>query len=220
VPRIIQNYGGVYDQRVNQRIEFGITAFVLAGGKSSRMGSDKAFLKFGDETLLSRALKLAAAAAQRVRIVGDAKKFAAFGQVVEDVYRDRGPLGGIHAALSSTATQLNLMLAVDLPFVVPEFLEYLILQARESGATVTVLRVGGGLQPLCAVYRREFAEMAEQSLREGKNKIDTLFARVRTRVIDENELLRAGFSAEMFQNLNTPEEFEKAKSLRFGSGVE
>jgi molybdopterin-guanine dinucleotide biosynthesis protein A len=210
----------VYDQRVNQRIEFGVTAFVLAGGKSSRMGSDKAFLRFGDGTLLSCALKSAAAITGAVRIVGDAKKFAAFGHVVEDVYRDRGPLGGIHAALSSTATELNLMLGVDLPFVVPEFLEYLVLQALESRATVTVPRVGGGLQPLCAVYRREFAEVAEQSLREGKNKIDALFARVRTRVIEEDELVRAGFSVDIFQNLNTPEELEKAKSLRFGSGVE
>jgi molybdopterin-guanine dinucleotide biosynthesis protein A len=209
----------VYDQRVTRGIEFGITAFVLAGGKSSRMGSDKAFLRFGDETLLSRALKLAAAVAGPARIVGDAKKFAAFGQVIEDVYRDRGPLGGIHAALSSTATELNLMLAVDLPFVLPEFLEYLFLRARESRATVTIPRVGGGLQPLCAVYRREFAEVAEESLREGKNKIDALFARVGTRVIEESELARVGFSAEMFQNLNTPEELEKAKSSRSGAGA-
>jgi molybdopterin-guanine dinucleotide biosynthesis protein A len=215
----LKSADGLYDQRVNQGTEFGITAFVLAGGKSSRMGSDKAFLRFGDETLLSRALKLAAAVAGDVRIVGDANKFATFGQVVEDVYRDRGPLGGIHAALSSTATELNLMLAVDLPFVAPEFLEYLISQARESGATATVPRVGGGLQPLCAVYRREFADMAEQSLRERKNKIDALFARVGTRVIEEDELVLAGFSAEMFQNLNTPEEFEKARSSRSGSGV-
>jgi molybdenum cofactor guanylyltransferase len=153
-----------------------------------------------------------------VRIVGDAKKFADFGRVVEDVYRGRGPLGGIHAALSSSATELNLMLAVDLPFVGPEFLEYLLLRAQESGAMITVPRAGGGLQPLCAVYRREFAEVAEQSLHEGKNKIDSLFATVGTRVIEEDELGRAGFSAEMFRNLNTPEELEKAKSLRPGRG--
>jgi molybdopterin-guanine dinucleotide biosynthesis protein A len=207
---------GVYDQRVNDGTEFGVTAFVLAGGKSSRMGSDKAFLRLGDEILLSQALKVAGAVAGEVRIVGDAKKFAGFGRVLEDVYRDRGPLGGIHAALSSSATELNLMLAVDLPFVGREFLEYLLLRARESGAVVTVPRAGGGLQPLCAAYRRGFAEFAEQSLSEGENKIDRLFASVGTRVIEEDELVRAGFSAEMFRNLNTPEEWEKAKGLHFG----
>jgi molybdopterin-guanine dinucleotide biosynthesis protein A len=206
----------VYDQRVMDGIEVGVTAFVLAGGKSSRMGSDKAFLRLGEQTLLSQALKAAGAVAAEVRIVGDAKKFAAFGKVVEDVYRDRGPLGGIHAALSGSPTEWNLMLAVDLPFVEPEFLRYLLLRARESSAIITVPRAGGGLQPLCAVYRREFAEVAERSLRDGKNKIDLLFAEAETCVIEEDELLRLGFSVEMFRNLNTPEELEKAKGLRAG----
>jgi molybdopterin-guanine dinucleotide biosynthesis protein A len=56
--------------------------------------------------------------------------------------------------------------------------------------------------------------VAEQSLLEGKNKIDSLFARVETCVIEESELVRAGFSEQMFRNLNTPEELEKAKELR------
>ncbi len=208
----------MYDLQVKVAAESDVTAFVLAGGKSSRMGSDKAFLRLGEETLLSQALKIAGSVAGEVRIVGDAKKFGAFGQVVEDVYRDCGPLGGIHAALSSTTTELNLMLAVDLPFVGPKFLQYLLGRARESGATVTVPRTGSELQPLCAAYKREFAETAEQALREGKNKIDSLFARVATCVVEENELVRAGFSIEMFRNLNTPEEFEMARGARPAMG--
>jgi molybdopterin-guanine dinucleotide biosynthesis protein A len=201
----------VYDRRVKGRRDFEVTAFILAGGKSSRMGSDKAFLRLENETLLARALRAADTAAREVRIVGEASKFASYGRVVEDVYRGRGPLGGIHAALSSSTTELNLMLAVDLPFVGSKFLEYLLLRAQESGAMVTVPRAGGGLQPLCAVYRRGFANVAEKSLTEGKGKIDLLFAGVGICVIEENELEGAGFSAEMFRNLNTPEEFERAK---------
>ena len=204
----------MYDRRVKEGVKPGVTAFVLAGGKSSRMGSDKAFLRLGDETLLSQALKLAGNVAEAVWIVGDAKKFAAFGRVVEDVYRDRGPLGGIHAALSGSTTEVNVMLAVDLPFVTQKLLQYLLSRALESGAMVTVPRTGSGFQPLGAVYRRGFAEVAEQSLLEGKNKIDSLFARVETCVIEESELVRAGFSEQMFRNLNTPEELEKAKEPR------
>jgi molybdopterin-guanine dinucleotide biosynthesis protein A len=208
----------VYDQRVSDGTAFGVTAFVLAGGKSSRMGSDKAFLRLDGEILLGRALKAAASVAAEVLIVGDAKKFAGFGRIVEDVYRDRGPLGGIHAALSSSTTELNLMLAVDLPFVGTKFLDYLILRARESGALVTVPRADSGLQPLCAVYRRGFTELAEQALREEKNKIDALFTLAKTCVIEADELADAGFSIDMFRNLNTPEEFDIARSLHSESG--
>jgi len=175
------------------------------------MGSDKAFLCLGGETLLARALKLAASATPRVTIVGDAAKFAAFGPVVEDVYRDCGPLGGIHAALASTPSDFNLMLAVDLPFVESRFLQFLLAEASEANAMITVPRADKGFQPLCAVYRRSFADVAAQSLRAESNKIDALFAKVETRVIDEKQLLEAGFSSQMFRNVNTPEEWQRAK---------
>jgi len=80
-------------------------------------------------------------------------------------------------------------------------------------AWVTLPEAGKGLQPLCAVYRRDFREVAERALSKKKNKIDRLFADVETRVIAEPEIARMGFPVEMFQNLNTPEEFAKAERL-------
>jgi molybdenum cofactor guanylyltransferase len=191
-----------------------ITAFILAGGKSTRMGEDKAFLRLGQETLLSRALNLARSLTPNVRIVGEAAKFAEFSVVVEDVYPDRGPLAGIHAALVSKETALNLMLAVDTPFIERVFLEFLISDARRSDAVVTVPRSGGHIHSLCAVYRKEFAAVAEQSLITERNRIDALFSRVKVRVIEEAELQRLGFCPEMFRNVNTPEEWREAE-LRF-----
>jgi molybdopterin-guanine dinucleotide biosynthesis protein A len=190
-----------------------LAAFVLAGGKSTRMGRDKAFVEFDGKTLLLRALELVSAVAQEVGIVGDREKFSSFGPVIEDVYPERGPLGGIHAALASSKAEFNLMLAVDLPFVEPRFLDYLIAQASECKATVTVPRAGGGWQPLCAVYRREFAAVAERALIAGNHKIDLLFPTVEIRAIDEIELSKLGFSGSMFRNLNTPEELENARRI-------
>jgi len=187
-----------------------VTGFVLAGGKSSRMGRDKAFLQLKGQTLLSLALEAASAVAASVWIVGSTAKFAAFGPVVEDIYPERGPLAGIHGALASTATDLNLIMAVDLPFLQPNFLQYLISQARESPAVVVVPKTDGGLQPLCAVYRRRFVEVAERSLRAGRNKIDSLFAEVQTRPIEPEELERNGFQQEMFRNLNTEQDWKAA----------
>ncbi len=183
-----------------------VTVFVLAGGKSTRMGADKAFVMLDGRSLLARALDLARSVTSDVRIVGDPAKFAAFAPVVEDIFRNCGPLGGIHAALRASPTELNLILAVDVPFVSPALLQYLIGRARESPATVTVAQAGGRRQPLCAVYRREFADAAEQALRAERYKIDALFESARTQLITEAELGSAGFSQTMFRNLNTPGE--------------
>jgi molybdenum cofactor guanylyltransferase len=188
-----------------------VTGFILAGGKSSRMGADKAFLELGGQTLLARAIEVAGKVTRHVRLLGDKNKFAAFGMAVEDIHSGCGPLGGIHAALMNTATDFNLMLAVDLPFIDSKFLRYLLSKAEGSNAAATVPRAGGMFQPLCAVYRKEFGRVAERSLLAGKNKIGTLFHEVNTRVIEEDELTNAGFTIEIFRNLNTPAEWQEAK---------
>jgi len=189
-----------------------VTAFILAGGKSIRMGADKAFIELDGRTLLARALELARSVTPDVRIVGDPGKFAPYAPVVEDVFPNCGPLGGIHAALRFSSTELNLILAVDLPFVSCALLHYLMERARNSAsAAVTVAHSSGNWQPLCAVYRREFSDAAERSLRAGRYKIDALFEAARTQLITEQELESAGFSQEVFRNLNTPAELEAVK---------
>jgi len=196
----------VYDRGMGD-----LTAFVLAGGQSSRMGTDKAFIELEGHTLLSRMLALARTVASDVRILGDEKKFGPYGDVVEDEFPNHGPLGGIHAALRVSASDLNLILAVDMPFVEVRFLQCLVHEAtRSDGAVVTLARAAGGWQPLCAVYRKPFADLAEQALRQGKNKIDPLFRQVQLRILEEAELKKHGFSPAMFRNLNTPEELTQA----------
>ncbi|HKI25427.1 MAG TPA: molybdenum cofactor guanylyltransferase [Candidatus Sulfotelmatobacter sp.] len=199
----------MYDRRMDG-ISPDVAAFIMAGGKSTRMGVDKAFATLNGRTLLARALELARSVTADVRIVGDAAKFGAFAPVVEDVFRDCGPLGGIHAALRASQEELNLVLAVDVPFVSLALLQYLIKRARGSLAMVTVARAGGGWQPLCAVYRRDFADIAENALRAGRYKIDALFDGASMQVISAEELETAGFAPRIFRNLNTPEELEAA----------
>ncbi|MGA8030051.1 MAG: molybdenum cofactor guanylyltransferase [Bryobacteraceae bacterium] len=183
-----------------------VTAFILAGGKSTRMGTDKAFVAIEGRTLLARMLDVARSVTADVRIVGNPAKFQPFAPVVEDVFPGCGPLAGIHAALRSSQRDLNLILAVDMPFVSLALLGFLIERARSSAATVTIARTGIGWQPLCAVYRRAFVDLAEKALRAGRYKIDVLFENTQTQVIDEGGLQAAGFTAECFRNLNTPKD--------------
>lgn len=189
-----------------------VSAFILAGGKSTRMGADKAFVLLRGRTLLARMLEAARLLTPNVHIVGDPAKYSAFAPVVEDIFPSCGPLGGIHAALRSSTTDLNLILAVDTPFVSLALLQFLLTRARTSpDALVTVAQANGGLQPLCAVYRRGFASAAEQALRTGRHKIDALFDPASTQVIGETELESAGFSVNIFRNLNTPDELVRAQ---------
>src|SRR5258708_2229751 len=197
------------------------TAFVLAGGRSSRMGSDKAFLDLNGKPLIAHALDLARAVTQDVKIVGDPQKFSALALAIGDIYGARGPLGGIHAALATTGTTWNLVLGVDLPFTEPRFLNYLVAEAQPAEmqsaepqpkpAVVTVPSANGHLQPLCAVYRKEFCQSADRALSAGQNKIDALFGEVLAHIIKESELTALGFSPRMFRNLNTPLDWQRAK---------
>jgi molybdenum cofactor guanylyltransferase len=187
----------------------GVTAFILAGGRSSRMGSDKALLSFGGHTLLERALQTAAPVAERCVIVGPRERYAAFGEVIEDVYVGCGPLAGIHAALGASNSDLNLMLSVDMPLMTSGFLCWLLQRARAAEELIVVPDALGGLQPLCAVYRRQVRGIAEQALQKGDYKIGKLFALVPTRYLSEQEITASGFSITIFRNVNSREEFEE-----------
>jgi molybdopterin-guanine dinucleotide biosynthesis protein A len=90
----------------------------------------------------------------------------------------------------------------------------LIERARQSAsATVTVAQSGGRYQPLCAIYKNEFADAAEVALREGRYKINALFEATSTQLVTDGELESAGFSPKMFRNLNTPEELAEASGI-------
>src|SRR5262245_25406764 len=189
-----------------------LCAFILAGGKSSRMGEDKAQLTLHGRALLEIAVDKAREVVADVSVVGPRARFGP--DAIEDIFPDCGPLGGIHTALTYSRCDLNLILAVDTPFVEARFLHFILEQARDSRATATVARTNDGLQPLCGVYHKDFGPVAEKALKERRYKIDALFPLVQTRIIEQDELHKFAFDPAMFQNLNTRAEYERAKIRR------
>jgi molybdopterin-guanine dinucleotide biosynthesis protein A len=195
-----------------------VNAFIIAGGKSSRMkqgpempSSSKAFLSVDGRFLIEHAIQQARVA-DDIYIVGPKDKFSAYGRVVLDIFPDAGPLGGIHAALKRTRAELNLILPVDMPFLKRDFLVCMLETALKNTALVTVPRMNGRLQPLCAVYRKGFVEAAETALNEGKHKVDVLFVPATTAYIDVDtpEMRQLGFETGMFDNINSPDDYERA----------
>lgn len=209
----IEMLDDVETEELGHRAQNDVTAFVLAGGKSERMGQDKATMRLASgRTLLENAVAVASAVAGQVGIVGSRNKYASYawaGELVEDAFAGRGPLGGIHAALAATTTEWNVILAVDLPGVTAALLDWILKMACEAGSQVTVASIAGGLQPLCGVYRKGFRQRAEKALKEGHNKVDACFDRGSLRILTEAEVRAAGFSPGMFANVNTPEEFQR-----------
>ncbi len=149
-----------------------VEGFVLAGGRSSRMGQDKALLQVGGRSLLDLALdKLRRLGVATPRIAGARSDLSSYAPVVPDLHPGCGPLSGIQAALAATTRPLNLFLPVDMPLLPARFLDWMRLRAEITGALVTVPRINGWPQPLCAVYHRDLLRPITASLLAGNYKV-------------------------------------------------
>lgn len=181
--------------------------FVLAGGRSSRMGRDKALLEIDGETLVARAVGSLKEVCAEVAIAGGGAELARFARVVPDVAPGCGPLGGIVSALAETPFQWNLFLAVDVPFVPKEVWRRLLGQAENSGAAAVMARVGEQVHPLCAAYSRRALRVLREELDAGRWKVaDAVGA---AGFIDY-----ADFDVpEWFRNVNTPEDLALLAAL-------
>ena len=178
------------------------------------MGSDKALLPFRGGNLLEVALGKARQVSPTPIIVGDRELYSPFGEVVEDRFRGCGPLGGIHAALCATQTDLNLVLSVDMPLMTVDFLLWLAQLAAKRGELASVPEAQGRRQPLCAVYRRAAKSVIEHALTMGDFKVDHIFSSIPTRCVPEVELLAAGFSSDIFCNVNTRDDYETVRNMQ------
>lgn len=193
--------------------------FVLVGGKSSRMQTDKAFLKIGDETFVERAVKtLQIICEERVKVVLNktqtdfAEKIPADVSSIFDVYENRGALGGIHAALSNCETKYAIILAVDLPFVSSEAIGKLAEITLSSNKFIAVVprQTDERLQPLCAVYHARFCLPILEDLLETNDSASAndFLEMIFPRTVAQNKLT-ADDSTDIFLNVNRPADLEK-----------
>ena len=190
-----------------------VSGFVLAGGASRRMGFDKAKLPFGSERMVDRKIRLLRAICRSVSIIGPPGRFADTPiQVYEDKIPGQGPLGGIHTGLHRARTEFSLFLSCDMPLMEERFLRYLCEQALASRASATLPPLGAkGRYPLCAVLRRRVLWRVRSRLESGQNQVGRFFSSFQRRTISKVEFARAGFSPRIFCNLNTPEEYKRAR---------
>lgn len=178
------------------------SAVLLAGGKSSRMGRDKAFLEIKGEPLWQRQLAtLRHLAPEQLMISGPCREEWSEYEIVADELATAGPLAGVAAALRKCATPRLIVLAIDLPEMTSDFLRSL-LQLCGNRKGVVPLR-SDRFEPLVAVYPAECATLAEAALRDG----DFSMQRFVRRAWEQDLLLEraiSGAETVLFANLNTP----------------
>jgi molybdopterin-guanine dinucleotide biosynthesis protein A len=184
------------------------------------MGRSKPHLLLGHETMLERQIRLLRSVCCSVAVLGPPQVFTGLAvPVFADEFIGQGPLAGLYTGLRRTRTEYNLFLSCDLPFMEVRFLRYLSGRALEAGADVTVPESRErGFHPLCAVYRRRALWAIRESLLAGENKVSRFFRRVRCQVVTNREIGRARFGPRIFDNMNTPNDYDRARQLLSWSG--
>jgi molybdopterin-guanine dinucleotide biosynthesis protein A len=203
------------------------TAIVLAGGLSTRIGSDKALLGWDGQTLLERVVRRVATLSGEVLVVTSEKgkerlegKGLGDGKVplLVDLFPGRGSLGGIYTGLMAASSFHSLVVACDMPFLNLTLLQYMISQV--DGFDVVIPRLGNTLEPLHALYSKNCLGPMKGLLEHQRLKIIDFFPEVRVRYVEEEEV--DGFDPQhlSFFNVNTPADFQRAMELGAAQGRE
>lgn len=189
-----------------------IEGFILVGGKSSRMGTNKAKLRLGEQSFVQKIAAALASISARVRLVGG-ETSAGNLSVVPDVYGEWGALGGLHAALVACRSPWAAVVACDLPFVTEQLFRRL-AAFRENFDAVVPVQMDGRLQPLCALYHVSAClSVTEELIAAGERRPRALLERVRARPLAPFELADLKGADRFFINVNTPEDYRQAKAL-------
>ncbi len=181
-----------------------ISAYILAGGKSSRMGSDKGMLLLNETVFIEHIVKaLQKANIQKITIVSANSKYDFLScNRIEDIYPDKGPVGGIFTALSHSQTEQNIILSVDVPLISAEIITWMISNISND-RLITQIKVADKMSPLIAVYNRKAVKVFEEHLKKEQLKLRMVVEAIPHKTIEVPDKWCA-----LLQNINTKEDYQ------------
>jgi molybdopterin-guanine dinucleotide biosynthesis protein A len=195
-----------------------IAGFILAGGESSRMGRDKGLLELGGVLLILRTARLVETVAGPPAVIGNVEAYRSFGlRIIGDDWPGAGPLGGIATALRASDAPWSLVVACDLPYLTRDWLDYLIARALASPADAVLPMNALGAEPLCAIYHKRCEPAIRRALERGTRKVTDGLKDVRVETIAPAEWKAFDSGGLLFKNMNSPEDYEEARTKLGGA---
>jgi molybdenum cofactor guanylyltransferase len=188
-----------------------ITGIILSGGKNSRMGVNKSLLKIGDRTVIEIIVDLMQSLFSELILSTNSGEEYSFLRLtsVADIYKDAGPLAGIHAGLQRSTTKDNVIISCDQPLMNREMLEY--FATAPSNKSVVISRVAGFTQPLPGRYAKDILPAIEKILATASNhkskSLYSLYTQVDAEITDPSHL--PFYRDELFFNMNNQKDYEK-----------
>jgi molybdopterin-guanine dinucleotide biosynthesis protein A len=184
-----------------------INGYILAGGKSSRMGMDKGLMVFNGKAIVQRVMEQMKPAVNKLVIVSNNPEYEKFGlEVVVDIIKNIGPAGGIHAALNHTNAEKNFLVSCDMPFITTGSIEFIIRHSLQSQITVPVYQCQ--TEPLFGIYSKECLTKWQELIQQGIIKLQDIISHFSLLKldVDGNPL----FYDSPFTNINTQDDFKEA----------
>jgi len=189
-----------------------VTGIILAGGKSSRMGTDKGLQELCGKPLINYAIQVLSRLCNTIIISSSSDAYQSFGlKIVADEFPGIGPMGGIYSALKQSKTEKNLILSCDLPFVTEELLSFILENSKEFMVAVPY-EGNKHYEPLCGFYNRKVLNNMEKFILSGNYKLPDLFDTIninRLTVSASNDF----FNEHLFLNVNSKNDLSAAQNL-------
>ena len=189
------------------------TCIILAGGKSSRMGFDKQFLKVDKRRLMYSIIKRLEDEFDEIIIVTNKPEhYIGLSQkITTDILKDKGPLGGIHAGLKLASSKYSFVIACDMPNINLKYMKYMKAHTAKMGCTT---RFGNWIEPFCSFYSKDITPDIESYLKTEKRSINHLLMDLDIDYIEEKKAREFSENWDMFLNLNTQDDLESFLNIQ------
>lgn len=199
-----------------------ITGVILAGGRSKRMGTNKALLKINEISIIESIRNMLQSIFEKVILITNTPEDYSFLsiEIFEDIYKWKGPLAGIHSALMHSKTEEIFVISCDIPLMTNEMIEYLV--NFKTDKPITIAKADGFTQQLCGIYKKDVLAHSEKLLMEEQNSENPITKKCGCKVLQlvkdcnaeiiDAELLPF-YIKNTYLNMNKVDDYEMLKSI-------